>query len=483
MHELEQAFLVAALLVLLAIVGSKLSTRLGVPVVLLFLAIGMFAGDDGPGDIAFDDFTLARNVGVIALVYILFAGGFDTNWREVRPILRPAASLATIGVVITTAIAGGAAIWLFDLPWKEGLLLGAIISSTDAAAVFSVLRLRGLQLRRSLGSLLELESGCNDPMAVFLTLGLLSLITEPATTPLELLLRLVLQVSVGSVAGWFGGAAIVALVNRVRLEYDGLYPVMLLAAVGVLFGLTSLLGGSGFLAVYLAGVRIGNARLVHRTSLMRFHDALAWLMQIGMFLVLGLLVYPSDLRSVAGSALALTAVLVLCARPIATFVSLFRSRFDVRDQSFVAWAGLRGAVPIVLATFPEAERLPNARTFFNVVFFVVLVSVLVQGTTLRHAARLLGVEEDREPAAPPPSSPSAHVTGALHELTLGPASPAVGQRLVDLGLPAHALVVLIARAGGDVIPQGSTVLERGDTLVLLTDTETLPAVRALVAGA
>jgi cell volume regulation protein A len=481
MHELEQRILVAALLVVLAIAGSKLSTRVGVPVVLLFLGIGMLAGDDGPGNIAFDDFEIARGVGVVALVYILFAGGFDTKWSDVRPIATPAALLATVGVVLTTVITGAAAVALFDLPWKEGMLIGAIASSTDAAAVFSVLRQRGLRLRRRLGPLLELESGCNDPMAVFLTLGLLSLITEPDTGAPELLLRLVLQLVMGTVIGVLGGKAIVALVNRLRLEYDGLYPVLMLGAVGVVFGAASLLGGSGFLAVYLAGLWIGNSRLVHRTSLMRFHDALAWLMQIGMFLVLGLLVYPSELEDVAGRALALTLVLMLVARPIATFVSLMRSRFDVRDRTFVAWAGLRGAVPIVLATFPEAEGLPNAQLFFNVVFFVVLVSVLVQGTTLGTAARRLGVE-DREPIATHPArSPTATVASALHEIVLGRGSVAVGRRLVDLGLPAHALVVLVARDDGDVIPQGSTVLRPGDRLVVLTDAETLPVVRALVA--
>jgi cell volume regulation protein A len=481
MHDLEQAILVAAVLVILAIVGSKLSGRIGVPVVLLFLAIGMLAGDDGPGDIAFDDFELARGVGVIALVYILFAGGFDTRWSNIRPIATGGVLLATVGVVLTMVITGLASLWLFDLPWKEGMLVGAIVSSTDAAAVFSVLRQRGLRLRRRLGPLLELESGCNDPMAVFLTLGLLSLITEPGTGAPELLLRLVLQVAVGTLVGVLGGKAIVTLVNRLRLEYDGLYPVLMLGAVGVVFGAASLLGGSGFLAVYLAGLWIGNARLVHRTSLIQFHDALAWLMQIGMFLVLGLLVYPSELEDIAGRALALALVLVLVARPVATFVSLVRSHFDLRDRTFVAWAGLRGAVPIVLATFPEAEGLPDAQLFFNVVFFVVLVSVLVQGTTVGAAARLLGVEE-REPVADLPArSPTATVTSALHEIILGPGSVAVGRRLVDLGLPAHALVVLIARDDGDVIPQGSTVLRPGDRLVVLTDDDTLPTVHALVA--
>ncbi|GIU87979.1 MAG: K+/H+ antiporter [Acidimicrobiia bacterium] len=470
---------VGAALALVAVLTSKLAARLGVPVVVLFLAVGMLAGSDGPGDIAFDDYGVARSVGIVALAYILFAGGLDTRWSDVRGVLAPGLSLATVGVVVTAVVTGAFASWVLDFTWEQGLLLGAIVSSTDAAAVFSVLRSRGIRLRGRTRHLLELESGSNDPMAVFLTLGFLDLATSETTSGVSIAARFVAQMSLGLALGWLGGVAAVWGLNRLRLEYDGLYPAVTITAAALVYASTALVGGSGFLAVYVAGLVLGNANVVHRRSLTRFHDAIAWLMQIAMFLVLGLLVFPSDLPEIALRALAVTAVLLLLARPLAVFVSLIGTRFELREKVFFAWVGLRGAVPIVLATFPEAEGLPEARTIFDVVFFVVLTSILVDGTTIVPLARALRLEV---PETASGSELERAAEDVMREVVVAPGSRADGRTLVDLALPPGVLVVLVARGGAHEVPQGSTVLHAGDRLLLLAGEEALAAVQPLFSG-
>jgi cell volume regulation protein A len=483
MDDLELRILVAGVLVVLAILASKISSRLGIPVVLVFLAIGMLAGEDGPGNIAFDDYDTARAVGIVALAYILFAGGFDTRWNEVRPRVASAASLATIGVLVTAGVTGAFAAWVLDVSVKQGLLLGAIVSSTDAAAVFAVLRGRAVAVPGRVRSLLELESGGNDPMAVFLTVGLLDLLTEEHTSIALMITHFVVEMALGFVLGFAGGRLAARVVNRLRLDHDGLYPVVTMAVVALVYGGTALIGGSGFLAVYVAGLVLGNTALVHRRSLMHFHDALAWLMQIGMFLVLGLLVFPSDLPDVAGRALAITAVLVFVARPAAVFTSLAASRIGVRDRALVSWLGLRGAVPIVLATFPEAEGLAGAQTIFHIVFFVVVTSVLAQGTTVGAVTRALRVTPDPQDATPAlGASADTVVADALQELAITESSPAVGRSLVALGLPPGVLVVLIARGPERFVPQGTTLIRAGDRLLVLAEDHAVAAARALLSG-
>lgn len=385
-------------LLLLGVLGSIVSNRFGVPALLLFLAVGMLAGSDGPGGIYFDDAYIAQLIGVLALAFILFSGGLDTDWRTTRPVLREGVILATLGVALTAGIVGVGARFLLGFSWLEGFLLGAIVSSTDAAAVFSVLRAKSLQLRGNLRPLLELESGSNDPMAVFLTIGLVGLISAPETSPLSLAGSFVLQMLVGALAGLAFGHIMLFLVNRLRLGFDGLYPVLTLSLVLFCYSTTNLIGGNGFLATYLAGIVIGNQKFVRKRVLLSFHDGLAWLMQIAMFVTLGLLVFPTRLIPVMGAALLVAACLIFLARPIGVFVSLWlarprTSRFDLREKTFVSWVGLRGAVPIILATYPLLAGVPNADKIFNVVFFVVLTSVLIQGTTLPFVARWLRVDE------------------------------------------------------------------------------------------
>ncbi len=470
MSTVEPALAVAAILLLIAVGASRLTGRFGIPVLLVFIGLGMLAGPEGIGGIDFVDYEVAQAVGITALAFILFSGGLDTDVRQVRPVRGPAMSMATVGVAVTCLIVGSASAVLLGVPWTTGLLVGAIVSSTDAAAVFSVLRAQAVGLRGELRPTLELESGSNDPMAVFLTVGVLTVITEPSTSLAELLVLFVRQMVLGAVLGYSLGRVASSVINRMRLNEEGLYPVLTTAIALAIFGGTAVVGGSGFLAVYLAGIVIGNSRIVHRHSVLRFHDALAWLSQIAMFLVLGLLSFPSDVVAVAPEGLLLTAVLVLVARPISTFAALPTNRFTVRGRLLLAWVGLRGAAPIVLATFALAEDVEHADLIFNVVFFTVLVSVAVQGTTVAQAADLLGVAtpSPMRPASPLAFNPvDAGSDMDTIELVVGVDAPAVDQQLVDLGLPRGVLVLLITRDGSHLLPEGTTIFLPGDVVLLL----------------
>ena len=480
----EQILLGAAALLILSVIASKASGQLGVPALVLFLAIGMLAGSEGLGGIYFDNAQIAQAIGVVALAFILFSGGLDTRWQTVRPVLWPGIALSTVGVVLTAAIVALFAAAVLGLTPLEGMLLGAIVSSTDAAAVFAVLRSKGVQLKGSLEPLLELESGSNDPMAVLLTLGLTRLLIAPDTSLLELAGLFVQQAVFGLAGGYLFARLGVWVINRIRLNYDGLYSVLTIAVVLLSYAATAKLGGSGFLATYVTGLVMGRYDFVHKRSLSRFHDGLAWLMQIAMFLTLGLLVFPSQLLSVAGVALLTAAALTLVARPIAVFVTLLPFRLDLRARLFVSWVGLRGATPIVLATFPLLAGVPNANALFNLVFFVVITSVLVQGTTIPFVSRLLKLNDVVAPVCNDPRETwISDLTAQLNEVRVGQGSPAAGRPIVALELPANALVVLIRRGEGQIIPTGSSVLEAGDRLMVLANDQDLAATRRIIDGA
>jgi potassium/hydrogen antiporter len=469
-----QAWLLAgAALVLVGVVASKSSSRFGVPSLLLFLAVGMLAGSDGVANIEFDDFELARSFGIVALGYILFSGGLGTRFADIRPVLAPGIALATVGVVLTAGLLGAAAAVILDLPLEEGLLLGAVIASTDAAAVFSILRSRGVKVNRRLGSMLELESGSNDPAAVFLTVALIAWVTQETTSLVEFAGSFVWEMGFGAVAGYGLARAAVWAINRLHLDYDGLYPVMTFAFVLLVLEGVAFLGGSGFLAVYVAGVTLAHHDYLHKRSLIRFHDAIAWLMQISMFVLLGLLVFPSQLVDVALPALAVAAVLMFVARPLAVLVTLLPFRLPMRQVGFVSWVGLRGATPIILATFPVAAAVPDAERLFNVVFFVVLTSVLVQGTTIPWVARRLGTAEEPGRAAYQPVTFDTLVAAEngpeLRQVEVDAAAPAVGRALVELALPQGLLIVLVRREQLSFVPQGSTVIAAGDELVIAAE--------------
>lgn len=482
MADTTYLLLTAGVLVFLSTLASKLSERFGVPALLMFLGVGVLAGSEGLGRIPFDDPLAANSIGTVALAYILFSGGLDTNQHAVRPVLWRGLLLSTVGVAVT-ALLLGLFIWaVFGFTFAEALLPAAIVSSTDAAAVFSVLRSRGVSLKGNLRPLLELESGSNDPMAVFLTLGLIGILMNPGTSWLSLLPAFLRQMTVGAGIGLGAGKLAALLLNRVRLDYEGLYPVLSMSIVVLVFGLAAVLGGNGFLAVYLAGIVVGNSDVLHKRSLMRFHDGLGWLMQIGMFLALGLLVFPSRLLPVAGMGLLIAAVLMFVARPIAVYLCLWRSRFSVRERTLVGWTGLRGAVPIVLATFPMLAGYPQSAWVFNVVFFVVLTSVLLHGRSLMTVARWLGVDQ---PLASRPRYPlefdrTEGIAGETREFEIPPDSAAVGQRVMDLKLPASVLILLIRRGREFIVPRGQTRIESSDTLLVLAETALLAATEDVV---
>ena len=478
----ELYLLIAGALLLASIVGSKASGRLGVPSLLLFLGVGMLAGSDGPGGIAFTNYAVAQSIGTLALALILFRGGLGTSWREVRPVLKSGLSLATLGVLVTTGLMGAFVHFLIGLPWLSALLLGAVVSSTDASAVFTVLKERRLGLHGKITPLLELESGFNDPMAVFLTLGLTSLIVDPGLPYWSVVPLFLKQMVLGGAVGYVLGQASLWAINRLSLQFEGLYSVMTIALALIVFGAAGAIGGSGFLAVYIAGLILGNADFIHKNSLIQFHDGFSWLMQIGMFLTLGLLVNPHELLPTAGLALACALFLVFVARPVAVYLGLALSPLPLHDRSMVAWVGLRGAVPIVLATFPLLAGVPNANILFNVVFFIVVTSVLLQGTTLSLVARLLGVKEDLpEPTAYPLSYlPTGYDRTKMVEVEVARGCRADGRRIVDLHLPPEALILLIHRGGQFLIPRGATELLCGDGVLVLAGGDELRQVRRIL---
>lgn len=398
------AIILMGVLLLAGVLASKVAAKFGLPALLLFLVVGMLAGSEGPGGLYFDNPELTRTIGDGSLIMILFAGGLDTEWRRVRPVLGIGLTLSTLGVALTALLLGTFAWFMlgtfanFDLgttglSWVEGLLLGTIVSSTDAAAVFSILRSSHLSLRGELQPLLEFESGSNDPMAVLLTTNVVQVLTTDNFSVGGFLGSLVLQLVVGGLVGYGAGRAMVWVVNHIRLNVPALYPITTLALLLITFGLTDRLGGNGFLAVYVAGIVLGNLPLTQREVILSFHDGLGWLMSIVMFLVLGLLVFPSQLLSIAGVGLAIALFLMVVARPVSVFLCLVPVAMPLAEKGFLAWVGLRGAVPIVLATVPLTAGISGGQQIFNVVFFTVLVSVLVQGLSLAGVAKRLGLAE------------------------------------------------------------------------------------------
>lgn len=477
-HNAEEVLLVASVILIFSIFAGKAGYRFGLPALLLFLGVGMLFGSDGLG-IQFSDPHIAQFIGMLALSIILFSGGMDTKIAEIKPIATQGVVLATIGVLATTLITGGFIYWISGfarhyttLTFPESLLLAAVMSSTDSASVFSILRSKGVYLKQRLRPTLELESGSNDPMAYMLTLILISYIQVGGMNIGEALLSLVVQLLVGGIAGYIFGRIAVYVINKININNESLYPILLLATAFFTFAATTLCKGNGYLAVYIAGLIVGNAKIVHKKSMGTFFDGFAWLWQIVMFLTLGLLVNPHELLPVASIGLAVGLFMIIIARPASVFLCLLPFKnFDLKGKLYISWVGLRGAVPIIFATYPLIAGVEHAGLIFNIVFFITILSLLIQGTTVTYAAKLL--DQIDEPAKKDEFGIELpeDIKSAMSEIDVTREVLSHGTRLMQLTLPDHTLAVMVKRKGRYFIPKGNTELKENDKLLMISDND------------
>tara|TARA_R110002073_G_scaffold279026_1_gene443010 strand:+ start:274328 stop:275788 length:1461 start_codon:yes stop_codon:yes gene_type:complete len=470
---IENIVLIGSILLLISIIVGKTSYKFGVPTLLLFLVIGMLAGSEGVGGILFNDPKIAQFIGIVSLNFILFSGGLDTNWTAVKPILKEGIVLSTVGVLFT-AVSLGTFVWLVtDFTIYESMLLGSIVSSTDAAAVFSILRSKSLALKTNLRPTLELESGSNDPMAYVLTIAFLTLVINQDQSVFSMIPLFLRQMVLGGIAGFAFGRFSKIIINRIKLDFEGLYPVLVIALMFITFSATNFVGGNGFLAIYICAVYLGNQDLIHKQTILKMFDGLAWLMQIVLFLTLGLLVFPSQVLPIMTIGLLISLFLIFIARPIGVFLSLIPFKMKLRRRFYISWVGLRGAVPIVFATYPLLAGIDKANMIFNIVFFISVTSVLIQGTTLSIVAKWLkvGLPEKIKRTSETQQLISEIPKTAIKEFEITPNCYAVNKRIVELHFPKNAIIAMIKRNNNYITPNGSTVIEKGDTMVVLSESE------------
>jgi cell volume regulation protein A len=467
----ENILLIGSILLFISLFAGKTSYKFGVPVLLLFISIGMLAGSEGIGGIYFDNPKTAQFIGIIALNFILFSGGLDTDWQSIKPVLWQGISLSTLGVLIS-AFTVGLFVWaVTDFTIYEGLLLGSIVSSTDSAAVFSILRSKSLALKGNIRPTLELESGSNDPMAYILTIVFTGLVINQNSSLAGIVPMFLMQMILGGLMGIIIGKLGTIVINKIHLEFEGLYIVLVIAIMFFSFSFTNFIGGNGFLSVYLSAVYLGNQELMHKKKILKSFDSFAWLMQIILFLTLGLLVFPSEIIPVMGIGLIISVFIILIARPISVFVSLIPFKIRNRNKWFLSWVGLRGAVPIVFATYPLLAGAEKAHMIFNIVFFVSITSVIVQGTSLSLVAKWLKLTlpEELKKRTRTDMVLTDGIKSLLTELVIPENSSVAGKQVLQLGLPKTTLISFILRGDSYVIPDGSTILEKNDKLFILSE--------------
>ena len=478
----EFFLLLAGILLFVSIILGKAGHRFGVPTLLMFLFLGCLVGSEGLDWIEFDSPLVAQSIGVIALNVILFSGGMDTKIGDIKPVLLPGLTLATAGVLLTALLTGSFIYWITNswftavsFSFIESLLLAATMSSTDSASVFSILRSKNLALKENLRPLLELESGSNDPMAYMLTIVLLQLLSAPEVSGLEVVWLFVQQFALGMVCGYLLGRLSQRIINRINLTNDALYSVLLISVMLFIFGFTTWIGGNGYLAVYIGGLFLGNSRFVHKRSSMKFFDGLTWLFQIIMFLSLGLLVNPSELLPVAGIGILVGLFMIFISRPLSVLFTMLPFRkFSFNGRIFTSFVGLRGAVPIIFATYPMIAGVENANTMFNIVFFITILSLVFQGTMIPQVARWLKLDlpmKKKEKLREFDVEFSDDIKSAMSEMQVTPKMLATGDRLMDITIPDNTLVAMVKRDHQYFIPRGNTHLTVGDVVLIITDNE------------
>lgn len=476
----ENILLIGSILLFVSIIVGRTGYRFGVPALLLFLVVGMIFGSDGLG-LEFHNAKEAQFIGMVALSIILFSGGMDTQYTDIKPILGPGILLSTVGVLLTALFTGLFIWWLSDMSWTSiafplttSLLLAATMSSTDSASVFAILRSQKMNLKHNLRPMLELESGSNDPMAYMLTIVLIQFIQSSGLGIGNIFASFIVQFLVGAGAGYALGRLTILMLNKLNIDNQALYPILLLSFVFFTFAITDLLHGNGYLAVYIAGMIVGNNKIMHRKDIYKFMDGLSWLFQIIMFLCLGLLVNPHEMLEVAVVASLIGIFMIIIGRPLSVFLCLlpFGRKITLKSRFFVSWVGLRGAVPIIFATYPVVAQVPGADAIFNIVFFITIVSLIIQGTTVSKVARLLKLSTPLEKTGNEfgVELPD-EIDSDLRDITVTPEFINHGNTLKEIQLPKGTLVMIVKRGGEYLIPNGSLKLQVGDKLLLISEKE------------